>query len=182
MGKKRKLTSWIPLETHILQVIKPHDTRNTNKAPQQKQPAHPNLLAPVKMQTPYNGYRHGQNQDIRQHIGDIVESKKGRCIDAVASGNSTIPEKRNGRALESDAKALNDADHYTGDAECHVAGAPSGSCIFAGEKTAVEEENGEFDEDHCGRHEELECVCELGAKRRDQQDIISTVGFGLTWT
>ena len=129
------------------------------------------------MQAPHNRYRHGQNQDIRQHVRDIVEPEEGRCIYAVASGDGAIPKKSNRRALESDAKALNDADGHAGDAECHVAGAPSGSCVLAGKKASVEEENGEFDEDHCGSYEELECVCELGAKRGDQQDVIWTLGL-----
>ena len=86
------------------------------------------------------------------------------------SRDGAVPEIRNRGTLECDAKALDDADPDAGDAQRPVARTPPGSGVLPGEQPAVEEQDGQLDENHRGGHQKLEGVCDLrrrsGVSRR----------------
>lgn len=156
-----KLTGRIDPLTNALQIVKPHDTSDADEPSQEKEPAHAEFLLPVESQAPHNRYRHGQDQDIRQQIGDVREPEERHHVDAMPSRNGAVPEIRNRGALECDAEALDDADPDAGDAERQVARTPPGSGVLPGEQPAIEEQDGQLDENHRGGHQKLEGVCDL---------------------
>ena len=176
-GVVGKLTGRIHSFANALQIVKPHDTGDADEPSQEKEPAHADFLLPVQSQAPHNRYRHGQDQDIRQQIGDVREPEERHHVDAMPSRDGAVPEIRSRGALECDAKALDDADPDAGDAERQMARTPPGSCVLPGEQAAVEEQDGQLDEDHRGGHQELEGVCDL----RGNLESVGEYGTIRTW-